>query len=147
MIDSISLAKGQGLLPIEEQETRVTRAFAKAGILFDETKLFKNRGPDIVAISGGTVWKVECKGMGTGKAQTHKNNFDRALASVVSYYDKPGTRLGLALANDYLWKYSYGKRLPKPLREALEMWVLLVSEHGAFPYEPTEELPYPGALD
>ena len=53
---------------------------------------FVGSGPDIIAVSEREWWCVECKGVGTGKPQTQRNNFDRALASVVSYYeDRPST--------------------------------------------------------
>lgn len=145
-MDSVSLAKGQGLPPIEEQKASVKQVFADARVPYDEGTLFKNRGPDIVARSGTTVWKFECKGIGQGTAQTHRNNFDRAVASVVSYYDTPQTRLGLALANDYLWEHTFGGRLPMHLREAIGLWVFLIENGKAYPYEPTHELPYPRAL-
>ena len=72
---------------------------------------FVRSGPDIVAVSEKEWWRVECKGIKeNNKTQTHRNNFDRALASVVSYYEdrpdippewngwaKDGVFLGLAL--------------------------------------------------
>ena len=61
--------------------------------------VFNHNGPDIVASARGITWKFECKGFGTGKNSTHKNHFDRAISSAVSYFDSPDTRLGLALAD------------------------------------------------
>ncbi|MBI2171686.1 MAG: hypothetical protein HYU30_06660 [Chloroflexi bacterium] len=146
-IETVSLAGGRGLPPITEQKATMTRQFEAAHIPFDERKLFRNSGPDIIASSGTHQWKVECKGISLAKATTHRNNFDRAVASVVSYYDSRQTRLGLALANDYLWEYRLERRLPVALREAIDMWVFLVTAEGAFAYEPTDDsLPFKGAL-
>ena len=83
MIDAVSLANGQ-VLRIGEQKARVKQAYHEGGIPFDEATLFNNRGPDIIARSGMNIWKIECKGMATVRPQTHKNNFDRALASLMS---------------------------------------------------------------
>ena len=43
-------------------------------------------GPDCVGISLREFWQLECKGAGAGPQSTQRNNFDRALASVVLYY-------------------------------------------------------------
>ncbi len=145
-IESISVATGSGLPAIEQLEEQLRRGLETAGMPFLET-LHRREGPDIVAHSHEGVWKIECKGLAPGKPPTHRNNFDRAVASVVSYFDSPQTRLGLALANDYLWQYNFGKRLPCALREAINLWVLLYENETIYPYEPTEELPFPGVLE
>ncbi|MCH8063490.1 MAG: hypothetical protein IH861_13425 [Chloroflexi bacterium] len=130
-IDSISLAPGAGLPRIGEQKEVIRQEFEAAHIAFDANTLFRRRGADINARSGEIVWKFECKGMSDAQPQTHRTSFDRAVASVVSYYDNPLTRLGLAVANDYLWQYNYADRLPLALRKAIGLWVFLVLEGGA----------------
>ena len=146
-IESISPATGSGLLPIEEQKQRVKGELEAAHVPYDERNVFRHRGPDIVTRSGQGIWKIECKGLGNGTKRTHKNNFDRAVASVMSYCDAPQVRLGLALANDYLWAYYFRDKLPKALRKATNLWVFLIVAGKAYPYEPSEELPYPGVFD
>jgi hypothetical protein len=54
---------------------------------------FSGDGPDVCCISEKEWWQVECKGAGSGKPQTQRNNFDRALASVVSYYEEKPANL------------------------------------------------------
>ncbi len=126
---------------ISFQKAQIMDTFKSNNISFTES-LFKNRGPDIIARTNNIVWKLECKGIGEGSPQTLRNNFDRAVASAVSYFDSPGTRIGLALANDYLWVLKFGQRLPRTLREAANMWVLLLENGTIYPYEPTEDLPF-----
>jgi hypothetical protein len=147
-IENLSPAVGQGLLPKRDQEEMIKQDLAAARIPFEAATLFRSRGPDIVARCDLGIWKFECKGLRIVRDQTRRNHFDRAVASVVSYYDSPQTRLGLALANDYLWESNLGDRLPTALRTDLGLWVILVTpEHGVYPYEPSEPLPYPGAAD
>jgi len=146
-IESISPATGSGSPPIDQQKERVRRELVTAHVPFDASEVFKPKGPDIATYSNEETWKFECKGLGGGKPSTHKNSFDRAVASVVSYCDAPQTRLGLALANDYLWQYNFGDKLPQYLREAINLWVLLFENQAVYPYPPTEDLPYPGVLD
>lgn len=98
---------------------------------------FCTNGPDVVGVSREEFWQVECKGAGTGKAQTQRNNFDRALASVVSYYvedsssDLPEesrntqSRLGLALPSTRHYLRELERRVRKPLRKRLNLWILL----------------------
>jgi hypothetical protein len=110
-VEAISVARGSGLPPVEYQKEEIRKAFDAAKVPFDGG-ILSSQGPDIVACSHEDIWKIECKGLGKGRSQTHRNNFDRAVASVMSYFDTPLTRLGLARANDYLWIYNSGKRLP-----------------------------------
>ena len=97
---------------------------------------FLASGPDIVALSKNEWWHIECKGTGTGKKQTQRNNFDRALASVVSYFGEDrsslgeeykNTRqyLGLALPASPEYINELVRRVRIPLRKALNLWVLL----------------------
>jgi hypothetical protein len=144
-IEAISVAGGHGLPPVGYQKEEIRKAFNAESAPFDR-KIFKPRGPDIVAYSHEGIWKIECKGLGKGKASTHRTNFDRAVASAMSYFDTPSTRLGLALANDYLWAYNFSERLPQALRKATNLWVFLLEKGIIYPYEPTEEIPFPGAV-
>jgi len=144
-IEAISVAVGRELPPVDGQKEEIRKAFNVENMPFDK-KVFKPRGPDIIARSPEGIWKIECKGLGKGAAQTHRTNFDRAVASAISYFDTPSTRLGLALANDYLWVYNFSARLPQALREATNLWVFLLENGTIYPYEPTEEIPFPGAV-
>ena len=107
---------------------------------------FVNSGPDIVGISEEEWWRVECKGSGKGKPPTQRNNFDRAVASVVSYYEekvqgfenktkKPRPFLGLALPKSPAYLNELKKRIRTPLRIKLNLWVLL--------YDPEENIILP----
>lgn len=144
-VEAISVAGGHGLLSIEDQKEEVRKTLIRETASLDRL-VFKAKGPDIIARSREGVWKIECKGLGQGKAQTHRNNFDRAVASVMSYFDDSSTRLGLALANDYLWAYNFQHRLPLALREATNLWIFLLEKHTLYPYTPNDELPYPGVI-
>ena len=98
-----------------------------------------SRGPDIIGVSETEWWQVECKGAGSGTLQTQRNNFDRALASVVSYYeeetkDLPQQKnryrnaqpyLGLALPASPAYLNELERRVRQPLRKRLNLWVLL----------------------
>lgn len=100
---------------------------------------FENKGPDIIGVSQDEWWQIECKGSGEGKSSTQRNNFDRALASVVSYYtdhtdqlpkeykDYSNARpyLGLALPSSFKYMDELKRRVRQPLRKALNLWVLL----------------------
>jgi len=144
-IEAISVAAGYGLPSVDRQKNEIKKALIAENVSIDNIVL-RAKGPDIIACSQEGVWKIECKGLGQGKAQTHRNNFDRAVASVMSYFEDPSTRLGLAVANDYLWVYNFGERLPQALREATNLWVFLLENGTIYLYEPTEELPFRGAV-
>jgi len=144
-IEVISIAGGHGLPPVDDQKESIRKLFNAENLQIDE-QIFQHHGPDIVARSRQGIWKIECKGLGEGKPQTQRNNFDRAVASVMSYFDSPETRLGLALANDYLWAYNFSERLPQALRQATNLWVFLFENGTIYPYEPNEMLPSPGCL-
>ena len=133
-----SLAHGQGINSEVDQST-LKSALDKEGIGGDLI-LSGGHGPDVTTISSSEFWKIECKGTGIGKKSTQRNNFDRALASVVSYYnampttsaesvDVPREFLGLALPNSRDYRNELERRVRRPLRRALNLWVLL--------YEPT----------
>ena len=81
------------------------------------------------------------RGLTGGKPETVKSNFDRAVASTVSYYtQESGLRLGLALTDGYN-KFIRDK-LPQALREAINLWIFLcVSCDEVLVFAPDEELP------
>ena len=127
----VSVASGRGI-DAEPTKSEVRRIFAE--ISFEPT--FKGVGPDVVAVSKDEWWQVECKGVGTGKPQTQRNNFDRALASVVSNYDDApeglpnwaegaSPFLGLALPASTTYLSELRRRVRPPLRRQLNLWVLL----------------------
>jgi len=132
-----SLPRGQGI-DAEVDKRKLITAWKDLGITSKEPG-FVDTGPDVIAISLSEFWQIECKGSGVGKQQTQRNNFDRALASCVSYYESklPGdwsditetsetkTRLGLALPNSADYIRELKRRVRKPLREQLGLWVLL----------------------
>jgi hypothetical protein len=135
----ISTARGAGIDSglVLSQIYLVAREHKVAGrnVQFDHS----NSGPDIIGVSETEWWQVECKGTGTGKSQTQRNNFDRALASVVSYYcEKPEglpkryvhynsarPYLGLALPSSTAYLNELKRRVRQPLRKALNLWILL----------------------
>lgn len=94
---------------------------------------FQPWGPDIIAISNTHIWLIECKGAGSGTPQTQRNNFDRAVASAVSYYTDTVSAvhpnailaLGLALPATRHYERFIRRRVPLALRKRLNMWVLL----------------------
>lgn len=127
-----SVPKGKDV-PTKETIEYLSQWFRKAG--FEPE--FLSHGADVEALSDTEWWRVECKGMGTGKNSTHRNNFDRALASVVSYYEEPpypigeknqGAKLclGLALPDSQSFLHQLRRRLRAPLRKRLNLWVLLL---------------------
>lgn len=92
-----SVAAGRGIDTAGATD-RLNKAFAAVG----RSPSFTGSGADILGISDTEWWTVECKGSGTGQPQTQRNNFDRALASVVSYFDDqpqgvPSERKNLAV--------------------------------------------------
>ena len=139
-----SVARGKGI-DYSSEKARVINEVQK---LYQELKLypklpyFCKDGPDILGIDPQSFlqesdpensewWQIECKGAGEGKQPTQRNNFDRGLASVVSYYG-PSTEfrnakphLGFALPNTKHFKHLLKKRLGRPLRTRLDLWVLV----------------------
>ena len=99
-----SVARGKGI-DYSSEKARVINEVQK---LYQELKLypklplFCNDGPDILGLDPQSLlkvaneqeidpensewWQIECKGAGEGKQPTQRNNFDRGVASVVSYY-------------------------------------------------------------
>lgn len=140
-----SVASGKGIDTSGATE-RMNKWFATVG----HSPSFVGTGADIVGFSDSEWWVVECKGSGTGKPQTQRNNFDRALASVVSYFeDQPQgvpeehrnlrVCLGLALPATPAYLNELQRRVRLPLRKKLNLWVLL--------YEPESKNIRPVAPD
>jgi len=126
-----SLARGQGSEAAAFQKLIVDGS-PKTGI----QPQFVTDGPDICGLSEKEFWQIECKRAGAGKSQTQRNNFDRALASVVSYYDDVTSKLpenfkdaqqylGLALPSTHDYMRELTRRVRKPLRQKLNLWILL----------------------
>jgi hypothetical protein len=127
-----SIAAGRGL-DSTDTINRLRSAFASIGRSYPN---FSGNGADILAVSESEWWAVECKGCGAGQPQTQRNNFDRALASVVSYFtDKPEglpthfsnvtVFLALALPATRAYLKELKRRVRIPLRKHLNLWVLL----------------------
>ena len=144
-----SVARGQGIhYPTERarviNELPLHEFYQKLDI---ELPLFRNDGPDILGLDSQSFlkvankqeidpensewWQIECKGAGEGKKSTQRNNFDRGVASVVSYYG-PSTEfrnarphLGFALPNTEHFKHLLKTRLRRTLRTRLDLWVLV----------------------
>jgi hypothetical protein len=136
-----SIAHGRDI-DVEAAKSKLNTALDKERIPA-ELRFFVGDGPDITAISRSEYWQIECKAAGTGKRTTQRNNFDRALASAVSYYTesppdfaKEGLAaftvfnsarpvLGMALPETHDYMSELKRRVKNPLRNALNLWVLL----------------------
>lgn len=123
-IESISIARGQGINTYkDEQELRAR--LTEAQIPLDHI-LFTSSGPDIMAKNDSTTFKIECKGLGRGTPQTLRNNFDRTLASAVSYFDmRNGLFIGVAMPKDHTYVRLIKSKISQALREAINLWILL----------------------
>ena len=104
---------------------------------------FRREGEDIRARQGDNLWRIECKGLSSGKPETVKNNFDRAVASTVSYYiQSDGLRLGLALPDDEYYLRLLRNKVPQALRVAINLWIFLyLARDEVLVCAPDEELP------
>ncbi len=118
---------------------KVKTEFTSIGIPIDNIE-FRPEGEDIRARQGDTFWKIECKGLSGGTSQTVKNNFDRAVASTVSYYTQSDRlRLGLALPEGY--NNYLRNKLPKALRAAVNLWIFLcVTKDEILVFAPNQEI-------
>jgi len=127
-----SVAAGKGINNTETIE-KLRRAFESIG---RPSPNFSGNGADILAVSEEEWWAVECRGSGAGKPQTQRNNFDRALASAVSYYEEQPPCLpqgfenakafiALALPSSEAYLKELRKRVRMPLRVRLNLWILL----------------------
>ena len=126
-----SIPRGRGV-DTQEAKRKLDDAFKATNI----SPSFSNEGADILALSEKEWWHIECKGAGSGKSQTQRNNFDRALSSVVSYYGEDNSKLpkkfdsaiqylGLALPATDHYIRELKRRVRKPLRQKLNLWILL----------------------
>jgi len=136
----ISVARGKGI----DKSVMETNAWAALGEDIPHVYPFSAEGADIIGISSTEWWKIECKGSGTGKSQTQRNNFDRALASTVSYYEEKPSNLptkyahymnaqpylGLALPASQAYLKELKRRVRQSLRKALNLWVLLYESNS-----------------
>ncbi len=138
-LEKISMPHGQGV-NTGNNRNELLAEFNTIGISTENLK-FAPEGEDIRARQGNNLWRIECKGLSSGKLTTVKNNFDRAVASAVSYYTRSdGLRLGIALPEWY--KKFFPSKLPKALRLAINLWVFLYcGEDEIYEFAPHEEIP------
>lgn len=124
-----SVAAGRGI-DTAGATSRLREAFASVG----RSPSFTGIGADILGFSDSEWWIIECKGSGTGQPQTQRNNFDRALASVVSYFEEEPQGiphknlkvcLGLALPATRAYMNELQRRVRGPLRRRLNLCILL----------------------
>jgi len=138
-LDSISIPRGEGYRG--DIKTELENELRKVG--YDKKINYSSEGADIIAQNDHEIWKIECKGRGAGKPQTLRNNFDRALASVITYFDNEHKKQFLALAipnsPSYLQQLT---RISKSLRKAINLWILLVDErdHLVAEYKPDDDI-------
>lgn len=133
-----SIATGQGINA--QQNRQKLEAALEAMHIPDDLRKhesFSRTGPDLEALSASEYWRIECKGALTGGPSTQRNNFDRALASVVSYYEdvdpdwpEAEPHLGLALPNTAIYMRLLNDRVRQPLRKKLNLWILLYQIEG-----------------
>lgn len=64
-LEAISIAKGRGLPPVDQQKEEIRKTFNADNAPFDE-RIFRPEGPDIIASSHEGIWKIECKGLEKG---------------------------------------------------------------------------------
>ncbi len=150
-----SVATGQGI-NMNEDQRRLKAHLINNGIS-ESLMHFVPDGPDIIAMSREEYWQIECKGAGHGKSSTQRNNFDRALSSVVSYFsdsapkmpkelkafEKATPTLGLALPATKTYMALLEKRVRPPLRQRLNLWILLhiPSSKSIWAVSPNEDYP------
>ena len=138
-IESVSFATGRGMRK-DDVKSKFYAKFSEMNIPFEDIKISSN-GPDIIATKDSITWKIECKGLGSGSTSTLRNNFDRALASTVSYFDqKNNLRVGLAIPREKTYVNNIKTRIPKTLREKLNLWIFLFNpdKNAIDCYEPNE---------
>jgi len=140
-IERVSMPHGRGIDSVINRK-KLEAELSSAGIPINNIK-FMQAGEDIRARQGNNLWKIECKCLGSGKRTTNKNHFDRAVASVVSYYtQKEGLRLGLALPDSEEYEKFLRDKLPQALREAIELWIFLyASKDEVYEFAPNEAIP------
>lgn len=122
-LDTISFPKGQEI-ELNDQYQFFKDSLEADSLVIPPTVTIRTNGPDIIATKGIIKWKIECKGYSKGKPPTLRSNFDRALASCVTYFDdNTNVKLGLAIPDYY--KTDVQKRVPIALRTALKMSIFL----------------------
>ncbi|MBI4186002.1 MAG: hypothetical protein HY530_00655 [Chloroflexi bacterium] len=141
-VERLSIPHGSGLVSGSKAKDKLRNDLTAVGIQTDSIR-FLPKGEDIVARQRNSLWRIECKGLSAGKQATVKNNFDRAVASAVSYYDhSEGLRLGIALPDDKQYVRLCRNKLPKALRGAITLWVFLYENiNEVYEFSPEEELP------
>jgi hypothetical protein len=118
---------------------RVKHELTTAGISINNIE-FRREEEDIRARQRDNLWRIECKDLSSGKRKTVKSNFDKAVASTVSYYaQKDGLRLDLALSDGY--NTFLQNKLPQALKEVINLWIFLhLARDEVLVYAPEEEL-------
>lgn len=138
-LESFSVPHGQGLIRSVDAKRKLIAELTAVGISMNSIE-FRHKGEDIRARQGDNLWRIECKGLSSGKPETVKNNFDRAVASTVSYYTQSnGLRLGLALPEGY--NNYLRNKLPQALRAAVNLWIFLcVTKDEILVFAPDQEI-------
>lgn len=139
VIDKISIPNGAILSHIQVKQ-KIKESITNVDFSLNNVS-FRHEGEDIRAKKNSITWKIECKGLTGGKNQTIKNNFDRAVASCVSYFTtKENLQIGLALPEWY--KNYFPSKLPQACRIALNLWIFLyVNINEIYVFSPSEEIP------
>ncbi len=113
---------------------------------------FIRDGADMIALSEKEWWHIECKGSGGGKPQTQTAKFHIVLSSVVSHYGEDKSilpercrsadqYLGLSIPETKQYLNELNRRVKRPLRQRLNLWVLLydISTRTIRAIEPNQE--------
>ena len=78
-LKAISIPTGrQRFSSVSERKEHLISTLKKERCRHDGLE-FPLDGPDIIAVRGEVCLKIECKGLGKGKASTLRNNFDRRV--------------------------------------------------------------------
>ncbi|OGL45262.1 MAG: hypothetical protein A2W05_03930 [Candidatus Schekmanbacteria bacterium RBG_16_38_10] len=138
-LNSISIPRGKGYTG--DIKSNLENELKDIG--YDKKINYNPHGADIIAQNEDEIWKVECKGLGSGTTQTLRNNFDRALASAVTYFDEEDKQQFLVLAIPNSLPYLQQLlRINKSLRKTLNLWILLIDEndHTVNEYKPEDDI-------
>jgi len=93
-------------------------------------------GISLLAISEKEWWHVQCLGYIEDSVESRQNDFNRALSFIISHYghEKKGMPdnfksarqyIGLSLPETPIYLQELKKKIRKPLRQKLNLWVLL----------------------
>ena len=74
-LNSISIPRGKGYTG--DIKSNLENELKDIG--YDKKINYNPHGADIIAQNEDEIWKVECKGLGSGTTQTLRNNFDRQV--------------------------------------------------------------------